>query len=64
MKEREYHSAITESAMADHEQIFLAVKKYNPEPAKKVKYQLVLYSKLYKTMEEIDYSNIGASYTY
>lgn len=50
--------------MADQEQIFLAVKKYNPEPAKKVKYQLVLYSKLYKTMEEIDYSNIGGSYTY
>lgn len=63
LKDHKIHLAIVESAMSDHKQIFLEVERYKPEPIKKVKFQAISYTNLYKTVEDLDYNSIGEEYT-
>lgn len=50
LKEHQFHLAIIESAMSDHRQLYLEIKKYKPNDVLKTKYEAVNYVELYKTL--------------
>uniref|UniRef100_A0A2A4JSM7 RH2 domain-containing protein n=1 Tax=Heliothis virescens TaxID=7102 RepID=A0A2A4JSM7_HELVI len=52
LKDTNFHLAVIASAMTDHNQLYLEIKKYQPEPPRKVKYEAINYEKLYSTVEE------------
>lgn len=52
-----FHLAIIATAMSDHNQIYLEVKKHEPTPPRRIKYEAIDYEKLYKTVREWNTTN-------
>lgn len=52
LSENNFHFVTMESSMSDHKQILLEIKKYQPPPIIKQKYNAVDYNKLYRCLDE------------
>ena len=58
-----YHLALTDSAISDHMQIFLAMKKYKLEPPKRIQYEAINYDSLLKNAAIHPFDSDSHSYT-
>lgn len=54
LTENSFHLALVESAMSDHKQIYLELKKHQPNRVQKIKYESINYETLYKMVQTID----------
>ncbi|KOB67661.1 putative tick transposon [Operophtera brumata] len=62
VKNNTFNMAIIESLISDHKQIYLEMEKYKPVINKKVKYQAVVYERLYQQLEERKPAQGGSEY--
>lgn len=63
LKDNTFHMALVESAMSDHKQIYFEIKRLAPERPKKVQYEAINYSNLYKTIKDTTINNIHNEFT-
>lgn len=62
LKQNNFHMAIVDTPMSDHKQIYLELKRYQPEPLKKKNYHVIDYEILYKTILESQEQNQDCLY--
>lgn len=63
LTENQFHLAVIESSMSDHKQIYFELKKFKPEPKKRINYEAIDYEKLYKISQTTSTDNNNDDYT-